>query len=130
MKFFFLLIFVLTIGSALAETSTQIREEDAISGLETASMNLAQGDMSCLSSRQCVTISLGSKACGGPQSYFIASRRNFNFNEVASLAIRSVSREMMYNRKYHVISTCTAIMPPKGVCVNSVCTSTLSIDNN
>jgi hypothetical protein len=128
MKYFFTLICTLTLGSAFAQSNTQLREQQAISGLETAATSLAEGDMSCTSSRQCVTLGLGSKACGGPQSYFIVSQRNFNYNDILTLANHSNSREQMYNRKYHVISTCIAIMPPKGTCVNNVCTSTLSLD--
>lgn len=57
---------------------------------------------------------IGSKACGGPTGY-LAYSTSIDVKEFESLVTKYTNLQADYNRKWNIMSTCEAILPPSSV---------------
>ena len=116
--------FALTLQPVFAQRSTQEREANAILALEEAAQNLSSKDLTCKTTADCQLLEIGSKSCGGPQGYLVASKKNHNFGIISQLANESVDREAKFNIKYSIMSDCMALTVPAYGCVSKMCIET------
>ncbi|HXH30373.1 MAG TPA: hypothetical protein VNJ01_06150 [Bacteriovoracaceae bacterium] len=122
MKFLTLSMFALTLTTgAWAQSGNQVRDRAAIDQLFSTTKGLSASDLSCSKTTDCTAMELGSKACGGPSDFVVASKKNKNLEEVSYLAQRTVDRENDYNVSYNVISDCMLRLPPEVSCQANVC---------
>lgn len=71
------------------------------------------GDAAAKRPEQCRAIPLGSKACGGPQSFLVYSTAVSNERRLQELARQYAEAEEKYNRVTGAVSTCSFLMPPE-----------------
>ena len=122
MKFLVTLALLVSVTSAFSQTSTQQKKDQAaIDAVIKAAKVVSAADLSCRTASDCVAIPLGSRACGGAQSYMIASKNNDNAELVTLLASKSSELEDAYNSKYQIISICSLIAPPMPNCLAKKC---------
>lgn len=70
---------------------------------------------------QCATVPVGALACGGPENYFVYSRKISNEKKVQDIASRYTKTELDWNRLSKEASTCSIIERPDTALVNGVC---------
>lgn len=70
---------------------------------------------------QCGVVPFGAKACGGPQSYIVYSRKVTNEERLKSLTAQYAQLEQEWNHRNKVISTCSMALPPVPVIVDGQC---------
>lgn len=80
------------------------------------------GDASAQRIEQCHAIPVGSKACGGPQSFVIYSTAVSNEHKLQELARQYTEAEEKYNRVTQAMSTCSYITPPEVYLESGKCT--------
>ena len=83
----------------------------------------------CTTSADCATAAVGSRACGGPNSYVVYSTMSSNAENIRSLAQLTTRLEQQYNQENSIMSICSMVMPPTAVCDQSskcVASSTFS----
>jgi len=105
-------------------------DDDASFGLEEDKKELASlqktiqdlADTSvCNENTECKFIPFGSKACGGPKSYLIYST-SIDVEKLEMLVEAYNQKEADFNKKYGIISDCSAVMPPTSLtCENNTC---------
>ena len=106
---------------AQAPGPAQVRQGKAITALKAATAALSAQDLSCSFNSQCVSVGVGSKACGGPTGYVIASKRNYNYGSVVTLANNSRVNEQRYNQRWEIMSDCRVMLAPNPRCVSRLC---------
>lgn len=118
-----MLIFSLSMFSAFANEDLvqQKKDSNAIKSLVESTQQLAAADLSCTKNSDCVALTIGKRACGGPNGFVIASKNNLVFEEVQYLAEQTEAREEVFNAKYGIYSICSIIMKPTPACVSKVC---------
>ncbi|UJR33633.1 hypothetical protein I4U23_021068 [Adineta vaga] len=91
------------------------------------SLNAAvQLDNKCKTSADCAAAAVGARACGGPNSYVVYSRKSSNADDIISLAKLSTELEQKYNMENSVMSICMMAIPPSAVCTENKCTASSS----
>lgn len=103
------------------ELTEEKKDRKAINSLMEVTRTLANHDLSCQSSLDCLRLPVGSRACGGPNGYVITSTHNPLLEEVKFLAEQTESRESAYNMKYGVFSICSIVPMPQASCINNIC---------
>jgi hypothetical protein len=107
--------------SAFAQTTPQARDAAEIAKLNKQVQTLAKKDLSCTFPSDCQVISVGSRACGGPNGYVITSVNNKDLTKVETLAQTVTKKEAAYNAKYQVFSICSMESAPNPDCINDLC---------
>jgi len=103
---------VLTSGVAVNAKVTQ----EEIASVTKALTAAVQLDNQCTTSVDCATAAVGSRACGGPKSYVVYSRKSSNAENIRSLAQMTTTLEQQYNIENSVMSICSMVMAPRAVC--------------
>lgn len=99
---------------------TKEQEQHELVALKQTIENLAETSV-CNETTECKFIAFGSKACGGPKSYLIYST-SIDVEKLEMLVETYNQKDADFNRKYGVISDCSAVMPPTGLkCENNTC---------
>lgn len=124
---FFLMTFIFSF-SAFAQDNQQARDGRSIGALVKSVSLLSNSDLSCETSNDCQAIAIGARACGGPSSYIVASKNNYNFAEIIYLAAKTQIKQDEYNRNYGINSICSVVLPVYGVCKSNICTTGSSVD--
>lgn len=78
-------------------------------------------DRTCSDPSACSSLPLGSKACGGPQTYLVYSKERVNETELLAKVTQLGVYEGEYNREHSVYSTCNLANPANPACVDGVC---------
>jgi hypothetical protein len=79
------------------------------------------GSAACDSARQCHTVAIGSKACGGPESYLAWSSKASDGATVRRLAEAHSAKRKRENEASGMLSTCSAVMDPGATCSAGRC---------
>jgi uncharacterized phage infection (PIP) family protein YhgE len=90
-------------------------------------LNALVQDQSCDTSAQCRVIGVGSRACGGPNSYAIYSSKTASPAQVEALAKQITEQERAYNKKNSMVSICEHLTLPSTQCVENKC---VKLSNN
>ncbi len=119
----FLALF-LFIGSVSGCEQAEVDQEITVKNLEKqlAEIHSVINAASCSETGECSYLAYGSKACGGPQGYFLFSNQ-VDLEALTTMVENYTKAEDAYNRKFGVISDCMFVTPPtqlaceKGKCV-------------
>ncbi len=79
------------------------------------------GSAACDNSRQCHTIAVGNKACGGPETYLAWSSKASNEASVRRLAQAHSARRQADNTASGMVSTCSVVIDPGATCSAGRC---------
>jgi len=79
------------------------------------------GDASCTDNKQCASLAIGAKPCGGPRSYRVYSTVNTDAQKLTELSQQFKSLNKQYNRESGLMSDCMMVMPPPVACINNTC---------
>lgn len=117
-----LLAIVFGCSSEEPET-TQNEDLQELSTLKTEIEEITLKGICSISENNCDFIALGSKPCGGAQSYIV-----FSTSISIDLLKEKVSiyneKENEFNHKWGVTSDCTVVLPPIRVeCIDGICTA-------
>jgi hypothetical protein len=121
MKLLISLLILLSANSTYAQFSQEQRDRIALQKLSAKLHEMAEANLSCEADSDCLLYPAGSKACGGPTQYIIASTKNEYLPYVEYLAKLLTEKEHQFNARYHVISDCSLRMPPVPVCEAKIC---------
>jgi hypothetical protein len=102
---------MLTSCSLFGEEGKQY-QLDEIEQLEQEIIALSES-VSCTNSSQWEFTAMGSKACGGPTRY-IAFHQSVS-DEFLDLVSQFTRLQEEYNLRYHVVSDCMLVAPPRSV---------------
>lgn len=105
----------------LASFSVIAADANPATSLIRAVKLLSLADLTCKSVASCQAVAVGSRACGGPASYVIASVLNPNYEELTYLAQASEVKGELFNQDNGVISICVMAPMPKVSCVKNLC---------
>ncbi|HJU99757.1 MAG TPA: hypothetical protein VJ752_04335 [Burkholderiaceae bacterium] len=78
-------------------------------------------DNTCDSDRQCHTIAIGSKACGGPEAYRAWSDRHGDGSRLKQLAARHAAARREEDKRDRMMSTCSYVSDPGATCQAGHC---------
>lgn len=78
-------------------------------------------DNSCDSERQCHTIAIGSKACGGPEAYRAWSDRHSDGSRLRQLAAQHAAARRAEDKRDRMMSTCSYVSDPGATCQAGHC---------
>lgn len=108
-------------GASPEETKQQLLQEK-IAALNAEIEQLRQENLSCRSTKDCFSLELGSKACGGPESYIVLSKRNKSISRIKDKAKEYLELKKAYHPKGAVtFSTCSFVGPSDVACLNKKC---------
>lgn len=77
--------------------------------------------LECDIDADCVAVPFGAKACGGPQTYVVASKLNPHLWLLQRAAQQSVDTQRAENIRQSAMSTCSIVIPPVLTCVRHQC---------
>jgi len=77
----------------------------------------------CQWERDCRTIGVGSKPCGGPWEYLVYSASTLDEEVLSGLVGIHADFEDYMNRKYGYVSTCDVPPVPETRCIDGICTA-------
>ena len=93
-----------------------------VSTITTASalqqLQIAIGDARCDQAAQCHVLPVGSKACGGPQSYLPYSDRAHDESRIQSLSQHYTALQRAQSRASGEISDCSMRLAPTAICTS------------
>jgi hypothetical protein len=92
-------------------TPSQQSDWNAIERLEAQAKAIAVID-GCLSSSDCRSAPVGSRACGGPRYYIPWCAKTTDSAALYRKLAEVSAAEQAYNKKYEIMSTCEFRMPP------------------
>lgn len=98
-------------GASLVEALTASKKK--IEGLNQ--------NVKCRKNQDCVALGLGEKACGGPSSYVIASKRNLSFQKLVEEIKVYTDLEKRRNQEEGLFSNCSYESPPETLCLDHLC---------
>ena len=75
----------------------------------------------CTDSKQCKSLAIGAKACGGPQSYQIYSTLKTDVEKLITLGEQLKLLNKRYIKEEGLMSDCMMVMPPAVACLNNRC---------
>ena len=87
------------------------------------SLTTAIGEPLCKEDADCWLVPVGRKACGGPRTYTVASRRGSDSLMVRALSERLSAAEAARNVSEGRMSDCSMVMPPAARFVGGRCTT-------
>lgn len=80
-------------------------------------------DLSCAVDQNCAALPYGHKACGGPRTYLVVSKKNKNFKEIFNLITALETLERKEVEASGMASTCDIEIEPTVHCTKSQCTT-------
>lgn len=104
-------LFLLTASFSCENNENIITDQDLVE-LEREIIALSES-VSCTNSSQWEFTAMGSKACGGPTRY-IAFHQSVS-DEFLDLVSQFTRLQEEYNLRYHVVSDCMLVAPPRSV---------------
>lgn len=78
-------------------------------------------DNSCDSERQCHSIAIGAKACGGPEAYRAWSDRHSDGGRLKQLAAQHAAARRAEDLRDRMMSTCSYVSDPGATCQAGHC---------
>ncbi|MBA5608458.1 hypothetical protein H3H36_24215 [Duganella sp. FT3S] len=112
-------------GSApLAASATTAASAPAAPADSAALMRQIQAELAdntCDSERQCHTIAIGSKACGGPEAYRAWSDRHSDGSRLKQLVARHAAARRAEDMRARMMSTCSYVSDPGATCQAGHC---------
>lgn len=78
-------------------------------------------DTGCDSERQCHTIAIGSKACGGPEGYRAWSDRRNDGSRLKQLVAQHAAARRAEDMRERMMSTCSYVSDPGATCQAGHC---------
>lgn len=79
------------------------------------------GTAACDNARQCQTLALGNKACGGPERFVAWSSAASNATRVGALAAQYAEASRRENEREGLSSTCNVVADPGATCQGGRC---------
>ena len=79
------------------------------------------GDAVCDAPRQCQTIAIGAKACGGPERYLAWSNRSNDGKQLTALAQAQAEASRKLQQADGMMSTCAIVTDPGATCEAGHC---------
>jgi hypothetical protein len=79
------------------------------------------GAAACDDARQCQTLALGNKACGGPERFVAWSSATSNATRVGRLAAQYADASRRENEREALSSTCNVVADPGATCQAGRC---------
>ncbi|OYX24197.1 MAG: hypothetical protein B7Z16_00910 [Algoriphagus sp. 32-45-6] len=104
-------LFLLTASFSCENNENIITDQDLVE-LEREIIALSES-VSCTNSSEWEFTAMGSKACGGPTRY-IAFHQSVS-DEFLDLVSQFTRLQEEYNLRYHVVSDCMLVAPPRSV---------------
>jgi len=86
-----------------------------------AQIDEAIGDANCTADSQCHALAIGSKACGGPESYVAYSAAVSDAVKLQQLGEAYAAERRRYNEANRTISNCMMLVEPAVGCRNQRC---------
>lgn len=113
-------LFVLSITACgSAPTATQA---PAPGGANLAEQIKAEvGDAVCDAPKQCQTLAIGAKACGGPERYLAWSNKNSDGKALTALARTQAEASRKLQQADGMMSTCAIVTDPGATCEAGRC---------
>lgn len=96
----------------------------AVPADSTALMRQIQAELAdngCDSERQCHTIAIGSKACGGPEAYRAWSDRHHDGSRLKQLVAQHAAARRAEDKRNRMMSTCSYVSDPGATCQAGRC---------
>lgn len=119
------LLSILCVGTANCSSinKTPIEEPNTKQKMDLVLTQIKQliGEASCTDSKQCASLAIGAKACGGPRSYRVYSTLNTDTQKLIDLGQQYKSLNKRYNKESGLMSDCMMVMPPVVSCVKKTC---------
>jgi len=109
------LIFLL-LACGLAGAATRPAAPEQASADLRAQIQAQIADNACDSSRQCHTLPMGAKACGGPDNYVAWSDKTVDGDKLKQLADNYAAARRADNLRLHLMSTCVVTPDPGATC--------------
>ncbi|MEJ7806778.1 MAG: hypothetical protein WKG03_12770 [Telluria sp.] len=81
------------------------------------------GSAACDSAKQCKSVAVGHKACGGPESYLAWSTKSSDAARVQQLADAYRDQRKAQDAASGMMSTCSMVMDPGATCNAGRCVS-------
>jgi hypothetical protein len=106
-------------ASAPASASAGAAPADSVTLMRQIQAELA--DTGCDSERQCHTIAIGSKACGGPEAYRAWSDRHNDGSRLKQLVARHAAARRAEDLRDRMMSTCSYVSDPGATCQAGRC---------
>lgn len=79
------------------------------------------GDAACDTPRQCQTIAIGAKACGGPERYLAWSNKSNDGKQLTALAQAQAEASRKLQQSDGMMSTCAIVTDPGATCEAGRC---------
>lgn len=121
MKLLVSLLLFTYMNSTYAQFNPQQRDRAVIDSIYRSLREIAESDLTCETSDDCVVYATGTRACGGPSGSVITSSNNKNLPYVEYLAKLTAEKEHEFNIQYGVISICSVLRLPVPTCVSNKC---------
>lgn len=106
------IILLLTSFSCIDEEETMLRDQLSLDQLRSEIKALSES-VACTNANQWKFAPMGSKACGGPESY-IAYHQSVE-NSILPLIEQYTFNKAEYNSRNNIISDCLLVAAPRGV---------------
>ena len=108
-----------TISTNCASQSTKTTQQK----MDEVLTNITQmiGNAECTSDKQCASIPIGAKPCGGPWSYRAYSTAHTDSEKLKTLVLHHKTLNKKYNQESGLMSDCAMAMEPAVACVNRSC---------
>ena len=106
--------------SSLDKTTQPVDTKQAMDLLR-KEIKLIIGDAKCSDDKQCKSLAMGAKACGGPISYEVYSSLNTDTEKLSSLGEQLKTLNKRYNKEEGLMSDCMMVMPPRVGCLDKIC---------
>lgn len=79
------------------------------------------GDAACDAPRQCQTLAIGAKACGGPERYLAWSNKSNDGKQLTALAQAQAEASRKLQQADGMMSTCAIVTDPGATCEAGRC---------
>jgi len=99
-------------------TITQIKQK---MDLTLKQLKVAIGNANCTHSKQCKSIAVGKKACGGPVAYLAYSNKQYDTKKISELSTIHQQLNAKLNRLTNAVSNCMIIIEPALECQMNAC---------
>lgn len=80
----------------------------------------------CQAKSDCGSIGIGHRACGGPESYLVYSKKQVDKNKLEAMVSKYNEAKKEQVKKSGMMSTCMMLMPPAVDCKNNMCAASSS----
>ena len=100
--------------SGLAPATPDHRSDVSAALLEQIKAEI--GDAACDNDQQCVSVAIGAKACGGPETYFAWSSKAGDRARLVVLVTRHREARLLEIERSGMVSNCSMVPNPGVVC--------------